>query len=96
MMTLQSTTKTLICIGSGGVGKTTLAASIAVGLATEGKKVTLYTEQDYWHDTITTLGEARRQRPNDTTLIEDWKQLLNSQELTSVAAEPILPCCKPK
>lgn len=43
MITLQKTTKTLICIGSGGVGKTTMAASIAVGLATEGKKVLVLT-----------------------------------------------------
>ncbi len=43
MISLQNTTKTLICIGSGGVGKTTMAASIAVGLATEGKKVLVLT-----------------------------------------------------
>lgn len=42
-MTLQSTTKTLICIGSGGVGKTTMAASLAVGFATEGQKVLVLT-----------------------------------------------------
>lgn len=61
------------------------------------EKVAHYNEQDYWHDTITILGKARRQRPNDTTLIEDWKALLNSQgqDLATVAAQPISPCCKP-
>ena len=43
MISLLNTTKTLICIGSGGVGKTTMAASIAVGFATEGKKVLVLT-----------------------------------------------------
>ena len=36
-------TKALVCIGSGGVGKTTLAASIALGEAARGKKVYILT-----------------------------------------------------
>jgi len=36
-------TKTLICIGTGGVGKTTMAASIGVGLALTGKKILVLT-----------------------------------------------------
>lgn len=43
MINLNTNTKTLICIGSGGVGKTTLSASIAVGLANDGKKVLVLT-----------------------------------------------------
>lgn len=43
MFELSPHTKTLICIGSGGVGKTTLSASIAIGLATAGKKVLVLT-----------------------------------------------------
>lgn len=43
MIALKPDTKTLICIGSGGVGKTTLSASIAVGLANAGKKVLVLT-----------------------------------------------------
>lgn len=43
MIVLKPTTKTLICIGTGGVGKTTLAASFGVGLAVEGKKVLVLT-----------------------------------------------------
>jgi anion-transporting ArsA/GET3 family ATPase len=40
---LKPTTKTLICIGSGGVGKTTFAATVAVGKAHEGLKVLVLT-----------------------------------------------------
>jgi len=43
MISLKSSTKTLICIGSGGVGKTTMAASIGVGLACAGKKILVLT-----------------------------------------------------
>lgn len=43
MITPAEKTKTLICIGSGGVGKTTLAAAIGVGLANSGKKVLVLT-----------------------------------------------------
>ena len=43
MIKLKSSTKTLIFIGTGGVGKTTMAASVAVGLALQGKKVLVLT-----------------------------------------------------
>lgn len=43
MIALLPTTKTLICIGSGGVGKTTMAASLGTGFANAGKKVLVLT-----------------------------------------------------
>lgn len=64
--------------------------------ASEREKVILYAQQGYWQDAITFAGELRRQRPNDTTLIEDWKALLNSVGLSEVATQSISPCCKPK
>lgn len=42
-MQLNKNTKTIICIGSGGVGKTTMSASLAVGYANQGKKVLVLT-----------------------------------------------------
>ncbi|MFZ3229856.1 MAG: ArsA-related P-loop ATPase [Pseudobdellovibrio sp.] len=43
MIKLNPETKTLICIGTGGVGKTTLAASIGIGQALQGKKILVLT-----------------------------------------------------
>lgn len=43
MIQPQEKTKTIICIGTGGVGKTTLSASLAIGLASQGKKVLVLT-----------------------------------------------------
>ncbi|MFN3454375.1 MAG: ArsA family ATPase [Pseudobdellovibrio sp.] len=40
---MRKDTKTLICIGTGGVGKTTIAAALAVGKAREGLKVLVLT-----------------------------------------------------
>jgi anion-transporting ArsA/GET3 family ATPase len=35
--------RVIVCVGSGGVGKTTISASLAMGLAMEGKKVAVVT-----------------------------------------------------
>lgn len=43
MLSLKSTTKTVIFIGSGGVGKTTTAAAFALGKAMEGARVLILT-----------------------------------------------------
>lgn len=64
-------------------------------VATEREKAVLFGQQGYWYDAITSLGTLKRQQPSNTTLIEDWKALLNSVKLTDIAAEPISPCCKP-
>ena len=43
MFNVSENTKALVCIGSGGVGKTTLAAGLALGEAALGKKVFILT-----------------------------------------------------
>lgn len=43
MIQFADKTKTIICIGSGGVGKTTISAALGVGLALENKKVLVMT-----------------------------------------------------
>lgn len=43
MIELKSATKTVICIGSGGVGKTTFASTLAIGQACQGRRVLVLT-----------------------------------------------------
>ncbi len=63
--------------------------------ATPQERVALYAQEGIWQDALTLLGELRRTQPRNTTLISDWKNLLTSVELQSLAGEGIAPCCKP-
>jgi hypothetical protein len=48
-------------------------------------RVALYAEAGYWYDTLKTLADLRSTNPNDSTLIDDWKDLLESAGLSQVA-----------
>ncbi|MCC3537040.1 MAG: DUF928 domain-containing protein [Microcoleus sp. PH2017_25_DOB_D_A] len=48
-----------------------------------------YAENNIWYDTIGTLAQMRRGSPNDASLRAEWKQLLQSQKLESVADQPL-------
>ncbi len=58
-MKFKSNTKTIIFIGTGGVGKTTIAASVAMGKALEGYKVLVITI-----DPSLRLAQAMNFKPN--------------------------------
>jgi hypothetical protein len=49
----------------------------------------VYAKASYWYDTLSTLAELRRSKPNDASLNSDWTQLLNSVGLSKVAKEPL-------
>lgn len=55
---------------------------------------TLYAESGIWHETLTTLAELRRRSPNSMQLMSDWRGLLQSVGLGSIANEPLTDCCK--
>lgn len=57
--------------------------------ATQKQKAALYAENGIWHDALTNLAEARLAKPKDAPLIADWKSLLNSEELDSLANYPL-------
>jgi hypothetical protein len=40
------------------------------------------------------LAQLRHDRPNDSKVIDAWKELLNSVELEAIATEPLVECCK--
>jgi len=55
----------------------------------------IYAEAGIWQDAISTLGELRRSKPQDSRLASDWQGLLKSVELDSIATQTITPCCNP-
>ncbi|MCW6051145.1 DUF928 domain-containing protein [Lyngbya sp. CCAP 1446/10] len=49
-----------------------------------------YANNGIWYETLATLAEMRRQAPDDASLMAEWKQLLQSQKLESVADKPLV------
>ncbi|KYC42409.1 hypothetical protein WA1_20810 [Scytonema hofmannii PCC 7110] len=56
----------------------------------KAKEHTVYTANNLWYDAITSLGERRRDNPNDRLLAEEWAKLLKTMGLLELAQEPIL------
>lgn len=63
--------------------------------ATPLDKAMLYGQAGIWQDTLTTLAELRRAYPNDPTLRDNWRELLQSVGLGAIANAPLLDCCQP-
>lgn len=84
MITLLPSTKTLICIGSGGVGKTTMAAALGVGLANSGKKVLVLTIDPSLRLAqalgIKADGELHKVRLNTGTSGELWSCIIDHKK----------------
>ncbi|MEC4806760.1 MAG: DUF928 domain-containing protein [Jaaginema sp. PMC 1079.18] len=52
--------------------------------------VALYAQQGLWYDALTLMGDRYSQNPDNPHLRQDWQDLLESVELTDVAAKPIV------
>jgi hypothetical protein len=77
----------------GTVRRVELSADILGELenADPRRKTFIYAENGIWQDALGNLAAARRANPNDPVFKSDWKSLLESVELGSIAAEPIVP-----
>ncbi|MEP6487542.1 DUF928 domain-containing protein [Microcoleus vaginatus GB2-A3] len=53
-------------------------------------KVIAYAQNGIWYETLATLAEMRRLAPDDSRLTTEWTQLLQSQGLESIAAQPLV------
>ncbi|MBD1884475.1 DUF928 domain-containing protein [Microcoleus vaginatus] len=53
-------------------------------------KVIAYAKNGIWYETLATLAEMRRLAPDDSRLTTEWTQLLQSQGLESIAAQPVV------
>lgn len=84
MIEILPTTKTLICIGSGGVGKTTIAASLGTGFANAGKKILVLTIDPSQRLAqalgITTDGEIHRVKLASSAKGELWSCVIDHKK----------------
>ncbi|MEG4106810.1 DUF928 domain-containing protein [Microcoleus sp. S13_C5] len=53
-------------------------------------KVIAYAKNGIWYETLATLAQMRRLAPDDSRLTTEWTQLLQSQGLESIAAQPLV------
>ena len=53
-------------------------------------RLNVYAQNGIWYETLATLAQMRRQTPGDARLSAKWTQLLQSQGLESVAAQPLV------
>ncbi|MBD0345331.1 MAG: DUF928 domain-containing protein [Coleofasciculus sp. Co-bin14] len=60
------------------------------------KQAEIYAKAEIWQETLTLLAQLRQERPNDPVVTEAWQELLESVELTEIATEPLMECCKVK
>lgn len=49
-----------------------------------------YATNGIWYETVATLADLRRKAPDDAKLTAEWRQLLQSQKLDSVADKPLV------
>lgn len=60
-----------------------------VAQATPQERLAMYADKKLWYETLNTLIELRRDRPNDVSLAEAWDRLLNVVGLGTISKEPV-------
>lgn len=63
--------------------------------ATPQQQISLYAENGVWFDLITTLAELSLKNPKDSTLTQDWRDLLTLAGLDRQTQKPLTNCCQP-
>lgn len=53
-------------------------------------RVSLYAVNGIWYDAIAALYAARQFSPNNSSLVDEWANLLKSVKLDELAREPLL------
>ncbi|ARV59406.1 hypothetical protein BZZ01_12925 [Nostocales cyanobacterium HT-58-2] len=55
------------------------------------QQVAIYASYGIWHEALTTLAQLRQKNPQDTTLQQEWQDLLSSIGLDDISTKPLLP-----
>lgn len=77
----------------GSIRRVQLSPTVAQqleGVSSPRGKVIAYSAAGIWFDALSTLAELRRATPSDPILEKDWKDLLQSVGLETIASEPLL------
>lgn len=56
-------------------------------------RASLYAVNDIWYDSLAALFEIRKSSPNNSALVNQWADLLDSVGLDQIAREPLVSCC---
>lgn len=62
-----------------------------INQATPAQQAVLYAEKGFWYDALTILAQLHRTKPQDSSIAEDWTNLMNSVDLGELASEPFSP-----
>lgn len=90
-LTCDSTNQEEDILVNAGIERVNLDPTLAQRLqsATPKQRIVLYSDARLWYETLNTLMELRRDRPDDQELAEAWTKLLGSVGLQAIAQEPL-------
>ena len=79
----------------GGVQRIELREALKSQLAqvSDSERATIYAREGIWYETLKTMAQLRRDRPNDLELAANWASILASVGLADLAEEPLTGCC---
>ena len=66
----------------------TLASALET--ATDRDRADLYADSGIWHEAVSTLAQLRAQNPEDTALVAQWNELLETAGLSHLVEIPLL------
>ena len=76
---------------AGGIRRIALASSLDTQLkqATDRDRPKIYAQNGIWYEAISSLAALIRQKPNDSAIVDEWKNLLQSAGLEKIQDSPI-------
>lgn len=82
----------------GWIKRTQLGSSLEeqIGAVEPLQRARLYAQNSIWYETLATLAQLRRDRPDDSSIATEWQNLLQSVGLKDVVQAPLINCCQPE
>ena len=64
--------------------------------STEDEDYIIYARHGIWYDALTSLGSRLRADGTEEIIQDNWRKILEDQDLGHLADEPVLECCTPE